>query len=236
MMLDKNNTITLSSFWGEKIPILNNYGLITAACLTLAFALLYINTENQQAKQYETINLRKDALVFLTGLVAPIVLVGFAYMFFNANIYSKKVLFGSRSVQQYINEFDETRYTENSHIYTFPTHIVYEDNICLQGGEDKNEVRYLFPNGGASFGPYIKLYPGTYQITLHGQNLEQASYDCIYSLNGEIHEIPIELISSNEQIITYQITITELTQNIETRVFDWSEEPLLLYDISIQEI
>lgn len=237
-VLDKNGWVNLGRFAGTRVPVLGNYGIITVACLSLATVLLFINYRKNLNREYKILNIKKDILVLISGMFLPLVVLGLLYMYKKADVYSKTVDFGSSKVlycEQVRNELEYGE-SENSYIHTFPSRIVYEDNICLDRGEDRDGVRYIYPDGGLSFGPYIRLYPGEYEITIRGKNLDNATCDVSYSTGTDVCSIPVEDLSVSERLITYQITVDQTTDNVETRVFNWSHEQVLMYSINIQQI
>ena len=235
-VLDKNGWVNMAGFYGSKFGILNNYGIITVVCLALAFVLLFINHRSKVENVYEILNAKKDIVAFAVCLFVPLVIAGFVLMYMKADRYSKRICFGSTNVNVYTEDFYQLEYDENEHIHTFPSYIVYEDNICVTAGEDKGEARYLYPHDGMSFGPYIRLYPGTYRVTIAGQNLENAAYDCTYSNGVDLFEIPLEVVSADNTRITYTISVDQTADNVETRIFNQTDEPFILYHIDIDQI
>ena len=234
--VDKNGWINMGRFFGYRIPMLNNYGVITVACLALAFVLLFITHRSKEDDQYVTISGRKDIIVFFSCLFTPLVLALFAFMMMKADTYNKRILFGSDKVAYCVEDLHELEYEDPDYIHVFTNYLAYESNICVDKGEDKNGARYLFPEGGTSFGPYIRLYPGEYRISVYGQNLDNLSYDCTYSNGVDVFSIPLETEATAEGCVIYTINVEQTVDNVETRFFDWSDEPVIIYCVDIAEI
>lgn len=233
---DNVGKLIMGKFYGDKISLLANSGLITAVCLSLAIVIFYINSRSGLKTEYRLFEINKDILVAFNSLLVPIILLAFVYMFIckDSYYYCKDIKFGSSFVEYNLEELDAEELSYNSSIHVFPTQIVYEDNLCLMNGEDVDECRCLY-EGGVSFGPYISLYPGTYQVTICGKGLEHLGFDCDYSDNYSLCSIPIESAAVTDDVITYTIHLDSYTTNIEFTLFNNSSEPVTLDRINIAE-
>ena len=236
-VFDKSRIVSPGRFISKEIPLLSNFGLITAACLALAIVLFYINFKDNQNKTYELLTSprKMDVFVVITGLFVPAVLGLFAYSMIKSDHYDKTIQFGSLHIEDYYEEAVGYDYQNNNGIYDFSDNIAYEDNICLMNGADINGVRTIFENG-SSFGPYINLYPGSYQIVIEGNGLEGVSYDCTYNDSGIPYPVPMEVETAGNELIIYRINLDSYTQNVELRFFNNASENAELQSIHIEEI
>lgn len=233
---DNVGKLIMGKFYGDKISLLANSGLITAVCLSVAIVIFYINSRSGLKKEYRLFEINKDILVAVNSLLVPIILLAFVYMFIckDSYYYCKDIKFGSSFVEYNLEELDAEELSYNSSIHVFPTQIVYEDNLYLTDGEDKDGIRYI-EGGGVSFGPYISLYPGIYQVTVYGQGLERAGIDCGATEDEEFYSIPANPMTVTDDSITYYIQLDEYTSNIEFRVYNHSSKPITLDMIKISE-
>ena len=233
---DNVGCLIMGKFYGDKYPLLANAGLITAVCLPLAILIFYINSRPGLKKDFKTVNANKDILTAVNSLFVPLILLGFVYMFMSkdSDYFSKDLKFGSQYVTYNQETLGDEELSYNSSIHIFPTQIVYDDNLCLTDGEDKDGIRYV-EGGGVSFGPYISLYPGIYQVTVYGQGLERAGIDCGATEDEEFYSIPANPMTVTDDSITYYIQLDEYTSNIEFRVYNHSSETLVIDRINIEE-
>lgn len=234
-VFDKSRIVSPGLFVSNKMPILSNYGVMSALCLALAIVIFYINHISNRDKEYVTFKPKKDILVFVTGLFVPGMVFLFNYSMLRSDIYSKKVFFGSEYIQEFADSAAGFDYTFNNCIYTFPHSIVYEDGICLDNGADEAGYRVIYPEG-ISYGPYIKLFEGEYRITVSGVNLNLVQFDCTYNDNGVVYPIPVNVITQDYDRIEYTICINGVTENIETRFINNSNDSIELYSVEVQEI
>ena len=233
-VFDKVRIVSPGRFISNKIPILSNYGLFTAICLSLAIVIFYINYKGHREREYETFKPHKDILVFVSGLFVPLIIALFCYSMFKSDRYDKLIQFGSDYTQNYYEEAVEFDFYNNNGVSTYAHNIVYDDGICLMNGEDRDGRRLLYSEG-ASFGPYIKLYPGYYQVIVEGSGLENASFDCTYNDAGIPNQIPTEVTASGDGRIIYTISIEDITDNVELRFFNNTEETVAIDFVMIQE-
>ena len=233
-VFDKARIVSPGRFISKEIPLLSNYGFITAVCLSLAIVILYINHKRNQDKEYETFKPHKDVLVFVSGLFIPLVIALFGYAMIKADVYDKTIHFGSEFAEDLYEDAVGYDYHNNNGINIFPNDIVFEDNICLMNGNDKDGDRVLL-EGGSSFGPYIRLYPGRYQVIVEGHGLENAAYDCTYNDEGIPYLIPVEAAAEGDGRIIYYFNIDQVTDNVELRFFNESSVEVVIDSIRIEE-
>ena len=233
---DNVGYLIMGKFYGSKYPLFANAGFITAVCLALAILIFYINSRPGLKKDFKTVNANKDILTAVNSLFVPLILLGFVYMFMSkdSDYFSKDLKFGSQYVTYNQETLGDEELSYNSSIHIFPTQIVYDDNLCRTDGEDKDGIRYV-EGGGGSFGPYISLYPGIYQVTVYGQDLERAGIDCGATEDDEFYSIPANPMTVTDDSITYYIQLDEYTSNIEFRVYNHSSKPITLDRINITE-
>ena len=234
-VFDKSRIVSPGRFINERIPILGNYGMISAVCLTAAILIFYINHRRNQDRQFATFKPKKDILVFVTGLFVPAILALFAYAMVKADHYDKTILFGSAYIQDYYDDAVGYDYHDNNGVSTYPHAILYEDNICLINGEDNNGERIIYADG-SSFGPYIKLYPGSYQVIVEGSGLDNSVYDCTYNDSGVPYLIPLEVVASGDGRIIYTFSVDTVTDNVELRFFNTSSGTVVIDNIRIEEL
>ena len=225
--------ITMRDYYGTRIPILSLDVVFVVVCLTMAITLYYINYKLKD-RELETINIKEDLLVLLISFITPAMLIGYVYMLWDYSECHRVMRFGSSYVEQAELEGDYRFRWEGMVDELRSGLIVFEDGVCVNNGEDKNGRRYLH-EGGVSFGPYTILYPGTYVITINGENLDEAGFDCVYSQDYAPYPIEMTNVNVTEHTITYQITIDE-NRCIETTIMNYSSEDVILDQIDIQEI
>ncbi len=234
-LYSKAGFLSLGHFLGKKIPVLDNASVIVSACVALAVVIFYINHSANMGKKYELLNIKPDPLVLVSVLFTPAVLGAFGFMMVSADVFDKELKFGSSFVEYNEEDLGDFCYEENNHIRYYNEQIVYEDNTCLDNGEDIDGERHIYAGGG-SFGPYVTLYPGTYRVEVTGEGLQDLTYDCITSNGSELSGIEVSGAEAYEDLIIYTISIEEKTDNIEFRFFNWSEGEIILDSMRISEV
>lgn len=232
---DKSLIVTPSSFAGWKIPLLGNYGVFSAVCLSLAVIIFYINFGKNRDRVYPSVRPKKDTIVFLTGLFLPAMICLFAIAMAGSDVYDKTIQFGSMHADIYSEDVLNYDRREEDGLIIFAHNLVYEDNICLMNGEDKGGCRYLYEEG-SSFGPYLDLFPGQYRIVVEGSGLEGVYYDCVYNDSGEIITVPAEVERVSGRRIVYTMYVDRYTENVEMRFINYSSNEVLLDTIRIRQI
>ena len=234
---DRYGSMVLGKFYSSKIPLIGNYGLVTAVCLSLAVIILYINHRSVQDRDFSTFRLRKEIIVFVSSFLVPVILAAFAWMLKEGKAadYSRKIAYGADYIEFNNEQLNDAAYFRMYEgINYFHTMIVYEDDVFLINGEDEDGVRYL-NEGGISYGPYIVIYPGSYRINYYGENLSHAEIDCVYNVNGEAVAIPYEMIEASDTLVSFRIAPQEVIRDVEFRIFNSSDETVVLNSIDIEE-
>ena len=125
-------------------------------------------------------------------------------------------------------------------LYIFENHRDLQNTLCawhesfegesggLINGFDSNGKRQL-DHGGISFGPYITLWPGLYQMTAVGANLQDAGFD-IQSAQGPLSFI---LEEQSPECIRCSFRVDETAEELELRFFNLSNTTLTLDDITL---
>ena len=102
---------------------------------------------------------------------------------------------------------------------------------------EKN-ARILY-KGGISYGPYVLLYPGSYEVTCKGDNLDILSYDAYssaYSKNSGLFDISDSSESENEIKFIFSIDeTTGATKSVETRFFNNTDQKARIDSIRIRK-
>ncbi len=100
----------------------------------------------------------------------------------------------------------------------------------LQDGFDENGIRHLYPSG-FSFGPYIALNSGTYQIQITGKGLLNSEYLC-YSEQGDVVYEP-QNFSGNEQQVVFNICLENSITNFEIKITNFSSDETVVENLQI---
>ena len=79
-MVRSPGTASLGELSCSRMPILGNYGLITAVCLALALIIMAINLGNRQDMKIEIFRIDKEMMTFVFGLFAPLILFSYIVM------------------------------------------------------------------------------------------------------------------------------------------------------------
>ena len=111
--------------------------------------------------------------------------------------------------------------------------IIFKKNIHLKNGKDSNGVRYLNKDG-KSYGPYVTLYCGMYEISIEGENLHNASFLCTYD-DGK-KKLDFEIVKSACDNIVYHIHPNNELRHVEFVVKNESKKTVKLSQISVRKI
>ncbi len=109
----------------------------------------------------------------------------------------------------------------------------FQDNYLLTNGEDIDGIRHIY-SGGNSFGPYISLYPGTYEVTVSGEDLDLAEFDATTDMGStllnltDFHQTPSK--------VTYQLQIDSYTKDVEFHVWNNSDQEILVTSIEVEQV
>lgn len=227
--------LIFEKYIGERIPVLMNLGLFTAVCMALGIILFAIN--RSKSEEVFITNLSSSKLVLILSLYMPMILTLFVGMCADYAFripYQKQIFFGSEYLDQTLGYYN-INYITYSNMHTYEHMIVYESGTCLINGYDEEGVRKIYPEG-ISFGPYTTLYPGTYQVIISGENLDEIGLACSSSVDDVFTSIPLLDASLSEGQASYQITIDDITPNVEFSVFNNTAEDVILHNIMIQEL
>lgn len=99
--------------------------------------------------------------------------------------------------------------------------------------DEKPEGRYI-KQGGESFGPYITLEPGTYQVIVSGDGLTRLEYDSSYNRGTEHIDIKTDYVDNNKLVYTFY-TGTRV-QNLEIRFQNNTEDWVLIESARIYKM
>lgn len=149
------------------------------------------------------------------------------------------------SVSDYLGEPTETFSFDNMIVYVFDHDIAgdlinalrdgvvlpYEMRLTKDGGTVGRERLKILP-GGISFGPYGTLQEGEYLISFDGANLDEGLYE-IDSLTKS-NLIRWEELERTEDTILVKLSLSGLTDNVEFRIINNTEEPIELYKITAE--
>ncbi len=106
------------------------------------------------------------------------------------------------------------------------------DNLSLQNGEQINNENVIHLDG-ISYGPYILVPEGTYQIKVEGKNLKNSDMD-VFSNEIGLVSINKEIIQDNQ--IIYQFTLATDVADIEFRFFNKTLEDVIIKNLTVQKI
>ncbi|WP_252221719.1 MULTISPECIES: DUF6311 domain-containing protein [unclassified Clostridium] len=110
--------------------------------------------------------------------------------------------------------------------------ILPANNEYLTNGKD-NEAGRIVSSQGSSFGPYIDLKAGDYEIVIMGDNLDKVNYD-IYSNKGS-SKINIQQIERSNQKIIFKFSSKSDLTDLECRIFNTTKEDVMLNKILISK-
>ncbi len=100
----------------------------------------------------------------------------------------------------------------------------------LRNGHDATTgIRYL-SKGGISYGPHLKLYAGRYLVTINGQHLDRAHFEC----NAKEIRFSLDALTVTPTRVTYYLTIDRTYDQVELRVLNDSDDLVALKSISLQ--
>lgn len=126
--------------------------------------------------------------------------------------------------------------------FTKPTgwYADFYRNSMVENGADDHGVRTIY-SGGASYGPYRMLVPGTYLVECGGSGLEKLSFDCVYTdtfPDGQPLPVQIERSVKEQRSdrISYYFSLDTVRENVETRFFNKSGETVTLTGLKIKRV
>ncbi len=101
----------------------------------------------------------------------------------------------------------------------------------LLNGADENGIRTLNP-GGSSFGPYLNMAAGRYQVTIEGEHLDGGTFSIAYS-NGDLL-IPLVEYEQTENRVTFSFELDKRISDVEVVIVNEQEDILILNRIQIE--
>lgn len=110
---------------------------------------------------------------------------------------------------------------------------VFGEGQNMQGGEDIDGVRYIYPDG-LSYGPYVAVAPGIYQVEIRGSNLDLGDYDA--TANAGSHQLILHGRKVEPDRVRYRIQVLEPIVDLETRVFNNSENTMTIQSLTLTEL
>lgn len=113
--------------------------------------------------------------------------------------------------------FDERTFTSKN--------LLYNENGSIE------EKDIVLSKLGVQYGPYTPLKSGNYIVTIKGENLNSSTYD-VFATN---EEIPMTIIESSNDIIRYEISLSNKKNRVEFRTFNNSEEKVVVTEIMVQK-
>lgn len=130
----------------------------------------------------------------------------------------------------YAGDLNAEKMTEQEIRKLMSMEVEFRDNMFLSGsGEDRDGIRYL-DQGAYSYGPYIALPKGVYKVTIYGKGLQNAE---VWSRGeggtGEIYNFNI-----SDEIIEYDINVTENIQDMEILIQNISDSRIQIEKIRIE--
>lgn len=109
--------------------------------------------------------------------------------------------------------------------------VSFGDNEYVLNGEDKEGVRYL-EEGGLSYGPYLSLIPGIYNVTITGSNLEWSLPRFTGQYGADAYTL-YNLQTSPTQI-SYRVQLTDMVQAAEITLYNPIPETITIEGIAIE--
>lgn len=99
--------------------------------------------------------------------------------------------------------------------------LYFEQDYQVELGEEIKSTggnRMLLHPDNLQYGPYVKLSAGTYQVIIHGDNLDQAKVDYCWNLGNNVYQP--ELIVDNNEWGFYTFHISEEHDDMEFRTYN----------------
>lgn len=89
----------------------------------------------------------------------------------------------------------------------------YKKNELFTTGTMEESEKIILPANETQYGPYVTLEPNEYYITIKGENLANAQYECSY--NFGLDSLEIYKLSKTDEQVTYMIQVDETIDNVE---------------------
>ncbi len=106
-------------------------------------------------------------------------------------------------------------------------------NSSLFQGEDRDGIRYLY-SGGISYGPYLTIPAGVYDVSIKGTKLDLAEADSAMNEGNTV--LPVSDYYDSPAEITYRFEVGSSIQDLEIRVRNHSDQTISINEISITPV
>ncbi len=199
------------SFWSEVCVEQKRSHIVMVDKDQLSQEMLYSITDYAMDH-----NMTINDFYFARNLISPTVKVAedFAENPSDDSIYifSNSVLFPFEQYSLYYYTVDgmivglksplgERKQMEQSHLSSY--HIAFDGNHLIDG-EDRDGKRYLSEHG-VSYGPFLKLGKGRYDVMITGKNIDKAVVE-IYASGGEnVFEYETKSLDENKMQLSFEI-------------------------------
>lgn len=87
--------------------------------------------------------------------------------------------------------------------------------------------KYVIHEDGNIYGPYIRLFPGTYRVNITGENLSKLAYG-VFTKNCSEEIVKKDIVITDSEII-YEFTIDEITEGIEFLLCNMQREDIFVF-------
>lgn len=104
-------------------------------------------------------------------------------------------------------------------------------NEHLRGGEDIGGIRYIYP-GGLSYGPYLDLAVGQYELRVTGERLDEARVS-FTSQKGTLE--PSEVLSLPTERI-YRLNVSAAVVDFEILIENGTSQPLSFGSLTVTQL
>lgn len=91
-------------------------------------------------------------------------------------------------------------------------------------------MRTLY-EGGLSYGPYISLMPGIYDVAITGSNLESALLNFTKQYGAESYTL--YNLQTSDTLIRYRVQVDEPIQEVEITVYNPGSEQIVIEAITV---
>ena len=106
--------------------------------------------------------------------------------------------------------------------------FTFDNNVYLINGKDENGHRELFAGGSSSYGPYITLWPGSYEVTVKGSNLDKAVPACTTDVGK--NNVDIEIRVQNDEEVIYTFQLPTMSNKAETLIRNYDDTESVILD------
>lgn len=89
--------------------------------------------------------------------------------------------------------------------------------------------------GGILFGQYMTLVPGEYLVSVEGKYLNEAQFDYCWGKGVYVSDVA-DFVQKDEDKVTFVMSVDEVRDDMEIRVVNPSDQPIMIKEIIIQPI